>query len=135
MACRALASGGKALAVAPDLHPGLSRCLVPAMVIDVHNHIGADWAFGERPPVELVIEALIKASTTRQPTLVTDSSGQGIGCTGRALCHHCKEKDAGSSRETVGDGYDNAMAESFTARPVCELTARRRWKTKTECDR
>ena len=33
---------------------------------------------------------------------------------------------------TVGDAYDNAMAESFFASLECELIARRSWKTKTE---
>lgn len=33
---------------------------------------------------------------------------------------------------TVGDAYDNAMAESFFASLECELIARRTWKTKTE---
>jgi putative transposase len=33
---------------------------------------------------------------------------------------------------TVGDAYDNAMAESFFASLECELIDRRVWKTKTE---
>jgi putative transposase len=33
---------------------------------------------------------------------------------------------------TVGDAYDNAMAESFFATLECELIDRRSWQTKTE---
>ena len=33
---------------------------------------------------------------------------------------------------TVGDAYDNAMAESFFATLECELIDRRLWKTHTE---
>ena len=33
---------------------------------------------------------------------------------------------------TVGDAYDNAMAESFFATLECELIDRRSWKTHTE---
>ena len=33
---------------------------------------------------------------------------------------------------TVGDAYDNAMAESFFATLECELIDRRVWKTKAE---
>jgi hypothetical protein len=33
---------------------------------------------------------------------------------------------------TVGDAYDNAMAESFFATLECELIARRKWETKTQ---
>ena len=36
------------------------------------------------------------------------------------------------SMGTVGDAYDNAMAESFFASLECELLDRRRFKTKTE---
>jgi transposase InsO family protein len=36
------------------------------------------------------------------------------------------------SMGTVGDAYDNAMAESFFATLECELINRRSWKTKTE---
>ena len=34
--------------------------------------------------------------------------------------------------DTVGDAYDNAMAESFFATLECELIDRRSWQTKTE---
>ena len=36
------------------------------------------------------------------------------------------------SMGTVGEAYDNAMAESFFASPECELIERRSWQTKTE---
>ena len=36
------------------------------------------------------------------------------------------------SMGTVGDAYDNAMAESFFATLECELMDRRNWKTHTE---
>ncbi len=36
------------------------------------------------------------------------------------------------SRGTVGDAYDNAMAESFFATLECELLNRRHFRTQTE---
>ncbi len=36
------------------------------------------------------------------------------------------------SMGTVGDAYDNAMAESFFATLECELIARRTWKSKAD---
>jgi transposase InsO family protein len=36
------------------------------------------------------------------------------------------------SMGTVGDAYDNAMAESFFATLECELINRRSWQTKAE---
>jgi transposase InsO family protein len=44
----------------------------------------------------------------------------------------CKEMDVRPSMGSVGDAYDNAMAESFFASLECELIDRRSWKNKTE---
>ena len=44
----------------------------------------------------------------------------------------CKEMGVHPSMGTVGDAYDNAMAESFFATLECELIDRRSWKTLTE---
>ena len=49
-----------------------------------------------------------------------------------AFGNRCKEMGVRPSMGTVGDAYDNAMAESFFASLECELIARRTWKTKTE---
>ena len=44
----------------------------------------------------------------------------------------CREMGVRPSMGTVGDAYDNAMAESFFATLECEVIARRSWKPKTE---
>ncbi|GKS70546.1 hypothetical protein W03_25500 [Nitrosomonas sp. PY1] len=44
----------------------------------------------------------------------------------------CKEMGVRPSMGSVGDAYDNAMAESFFASLECELIDRRSWKNKTE---
>lgn len=49
-----------------------------------------------------------------------------------AFGKRCKEMNVRPSMGTVGDAYDNAMAESFFATLECELIARRTWKTKTQ---
>jgi hypothetical protein len=41
----------------------------------------------------------------------------------------CKEMGVRPSMGSVGDAYDNAMAESFFASLECELIDRRSWKT------
>ena len=48
-----------------------------------------------------------------------------------AFGNRCKEMNVRPSMGTVGDAYDNAMAESFFATLECELIARRKWETKT----
>ena len=44
----------------------------------------------------------------------------------------CEEMKVRPSMGSVGDAYDNAMAESFFASLECELIDRRVWKTHTE---
>ena len=49
-----------------------------------------------------------------------------------AFGKRCKEMGVRPSMGTVGDAYDNAMAESFFATLECELIDRRVWITHTE---
>ena len=58
-------------------------------------------------------------------------SDQGSQYTSIAFGNRCKEMNVRPSMGTVGDAYDNAMAESFFATLECELIARRKWETKT----
>ena len=59
-------------------------------------------------------------------------SDQGSQYTSIAFGERCKKMGVRSSMGTVGDAYDNAMAESFFATLECELIDRRSWQTKTE---
>ena len=52
--------------------------------------------------------------------------------TSLAFGKRCKEMGVQPSMGTVGDAYDNAMAESFFATLECELINRRSWQTKAE---
>ena len=69
---------------------------------------------------------------TRRPESVIHHSDQGSQHTSVALGKRCEEMGVKPSMGTVGDAYDNAMAESFFATLECELINRRSWKTKTE---
>ena len=62
--------------------------------------------------------------------VVTDVYSRKV--VGWAFGNRCREMGVRPSMGTVGDAYDNAMAESFFASLECELIARRSWKTKTE---
>jgi putative transposase len=57
---------------------------------------------------------------------------QGSQYTSVAFGKRCAEMGVRPSMGTVGDAYDNAMAESFFATLECELIDRRVWKTHTE---
>ena len=103
-----------------------------AVVTDVFSRKVVGWQFGERMTSDLVLDALSMAVTQRKPTNVIHHSDQGSQYTSIAFGNRCKEMGVRPSMGTVGDAYDNAMAESFFASLECELIARRSWKTKLE---
>ena len=112
--------------------PTWAGFLYLSVVIDVYSRKVAGWAFGERMTSDLVIQALNMALMTRKPESVIHHSDQGSQYTSIAFGNRCEEMGVRPSMGTVGDAYDNAMAESFFASLECELIARRSWKTKTE---
>lgn len=102
-----------------------------AVVTDVFSRKVVGWAFGVQMTSDLVIAALDMALFTRKPQGVIHHSDQGSQYTSIAFGNRCKEMNVRPSMGTVGDAYDNAMAESFFATLECELIARRKWETKT----
>lgn len=112
--------------------PTWAGFLYLSVVIDVYSRKVVGWAFGERMTSDLVILALNMALMTRKPQSVIHHSDQGSQYTSIAFGNRCKEMGVRPSMGTVGDAYDNAMAESFFASLECELIARCSWKTKTE---
>jgi len=103
-----------------------------AMVLDACSRKVVGWAMGEEMTGDLVVAALNMALATRKPGSVIHHSDQGSQYTSLAFGGRCKEMGVRPSMGTVGDAYDNAMAESFFATLECELIARRSWKTKAE---
>ena len=103
-----------------------------AVVLDVYSRKVVGWAFGQFMTAQLVIEALDMALYTRKPNGVIHHSDQGSQYTSTAFGQRCQQMGVRPSMGSVGDAYDNAMAESFFARLECELIARRSWKTKEE---
>jgi putative transposase len=81
---------------------------------------------------ELVLAALNMAVTQRRPEAVIHHSDQGSQYTALAFGKRCGEMGVRPSMGSVGDAYDNAMAESFFANLECELLNRRSFKTKIE---
>ncbi len=103
-----------------------------AAVTDVFSRKVVGWQFGERMTSDLVLDALNMAVAQRKPEGVIHHSDQGSQYTSIAFGNRCKEMGVRPSMGTVGDAYDNAMAESFFASLECELIARRTWKSKLE---
>jgi putative transposase len=103
-----------------------------AVVVDVWSRRIVGWSFGETMTSELVLAALNMALELRKPDGVIHHSDQGSQYTSIAFGKRCKEMGVRPSMGTVGDAYDNAMAESVFASLECELIERRSFKTKTQ---
>ena len=103
-----------------------------AVVVDVWSRKVVGWSIGEQMTSELVLNALNMALEQRRPASVIHHSDQGSQYTSVAFGNRCKEMGVRPSMGTVGDAYDNAMAESFFASLECELIDRRTFKTRTE---
>ena len=72
----------------------------------------------------LVVEALEMAVAQRRPEAVIHHSDQGCQYTSLAFGTRCRERGIAQSMGSVGDCFDNAMAESFFATLECELLDR-----------
>jgi putative transposase len=103
-----------------------------AVVLDVWSRRIVGWAIGEQMTAELVLAALNMALQQRKPKGVIHHSDQGSQYTSIAFGQRCEKMGVRPSMGTVGDAYDNAMAESFFATLECELIDRRSWPTKTD---
>jgi putative transposase len=95
--------------------PTWSGFLYLAVVIDVYSRKVVGWMFGEHMKADLVISALNMALLTRKPESVIHHSDQGSQYTSIAFGNRCREMNVRPSMGSVGDAYDNAMAESFFA--------------------
>jgi putative transposase len=103
-----------------------------AVVLDVWSRRVVGWSIGEEQCAELVLAALNMALQQRKPHAVIHHSDQGSQYTSIAFGNRCREMGVQPSMGSVGDAYDNAMAESFFASLECELIDRRSFKSKTE---
>lgn len=112
--------------------PTWTGFLYLAIVLDAFSRKVVGWSMGENMTADLVISALNMALHTRKPEAVIHHSDQGSQYTSLAFGQRCREMGVRPSMGTVGDAYDNAMAESFFGTLECELIDRRSWKSKSE---
>ena len=98
----------------------------------VTTTLGDRWAMATHLRTELVLDALEMALEQRQPDEVIHHSDHGCQYTSLAFGKRCGEMGVRPSMGSVGNAYDNAMAESFFATLECELLNRRRFRTQVE---
>ena len=112
--------------------PTWAGFLYLAVVLDVWSRRIVGWAIESHLRTELVLAALNAALTQRRPRRVVHHSDHGCQYTSYAFGKRCQEMNVMPSMGSVGDAYDNAMAESFFATLEKELLDRRRFRTQAE---
>ncbi len=100
-----------------------------AVVLDVFSRRIVGWSMSSTLHVSVVLDALNMALTTRRPRGVIHHSDQGSQYTSIEFGNRCRKAGVRPSMGSVGDAYDNAMAESFFATLECELLDRSSFKT------
>jgi putative transposase len=128
-----IASGPNRLWVADITYvPTWAGFIYLAIVLDVWSRRIVGWAIGEQMTTALVLAALNMATVQRRPNEVIHHSDQGSQYTSIEFGLRCKKLGVRPSMGSVGDAFDNAMAESFFASLECELIDRRSFHTKAE---
>lgn len=112
--------------------PTWSGFLYLAIVLDVFSRRVVGWAMETHLRTELILAALDMAVTQRRPEAVIHHSDRGCQYTSYAFGKRCQEAGVMPSMGSVGDAYDNAMAESLFATLERELLHRRRFKSQAE---
>ena len=112
--------------------PTWAGFLYLAVVLDAFSRRIVGWSMTTTLHRQVVLDALDMALWQRQPSGVIHHSDQGSQYTSIEFGKRCREAGVRPSMGSVGDAYDNAMAESFFATLECELLDRRRFKTQAE---
>jgi len=112
--------------------PTWAGFLYLSIVLDAFSRRIVGWAMATHLKTELVLDALEMALEQRRPGEVIHHSDHGCQYTSLAFGKRCGEMGVRPSMGSVGDAYDNAMAESFFATLECELINRRRFRTQVE---
>jgi putative transposase len=114
--------------------PTWAGFLYLAVVIDAFSRRVVGWAMHNHLRSDLVLQALEMAYGQRRPGDVVHHSDQGTQYTSIAFGMRCHEMGVRPSMGSVGDCFDNAMAESFFATLECELLDRRGFKSQAEAE-
>ena len=103
-----------------------------SVVVDAFSRRVVGWAMDGRLQTTLVLAALEMAHAQRVPSGVIHHSDHGCQYTSIALGKRCRELGVRPSMGSVGDCFDNAMAESFFSSLECEVLDRCRFGTREE---
>jgi putative transposase len=104
-----------------------------AVIVDACSRRVVGWSMADHLRTELVLDALAMALWDRRPGPgLIHHSDHGCQYTSLAFGRRLRQAEIAPSMGSVGDCYDNALAESFFATLECELIGRTRWRTHTD---
>jgi putative transposase len=104
-----------------------------ASIVDAWSRRVVGWSMASHMRIELVTAALDAAIVHRRPgTELVHHSDHGSQYTSLAFGRRLRESGIAASMGSVGDCYDNALAESFFATLETELTDRSDWASTAE---
>jgi len=110
----------------------LEGFLYLAIVLDVFSRLIVGWAMADRLGSQLVLAALAMAYSQREPRAVIHHSDHGTEYTAVAFGTRCTKLGVRPSMGSVGDCFDNAMAESFFASLECEVLDRNTFQIRSD---
>ena len=108
-----------------------------SFVIDVFSRRVVGWQFASHMRTDLVLDALRMALTRRQAGANVElihHSDAGSQYTSFAFNQTLDDHGVLASIGSVGDAYDNALAESFVDTFKTELITDRMWRTRTQLE-
>ena len=108
-----------------------------SFVIDAYSRRIVGWQFAGHMRTDLVLDALRMALTRRKAgadVALVHHSDAGSQYTSHDFAQALDDHGVLASIGSVGDAYDNAMAESFVDSFKTELIADRVWRTRTQLE-
>jgi putative transposase len=108
-----------------------------AFVIDAHSRRVVGWQLAAHMRTTLVLDALRMALGTRAPgadVALVHHSDRGSQYTSIDYTQTLTDHGVLASVGSVGDAYDNALAESFVDSFKTELIADRVWRTRSQLE-
>jgi putative transposase len=108
-----------------------------SFVIDCYSRMIVGWQLAAHMRTELVGDALEMAVGQRRPdpeALLIHHSDRGSQYTSVQFNDALDDHGVAGSLGSVGDAYDNALAESFVDSFKTELIADRPWRTRTQLE-
>jgi putative transposase len=108
-----------------------------SFILDVHSRYLVGWQFSSNMRADLVEDALQMAVAARNPDPLLElvhHSDRGSQYTSDQFATALAEHDILASMGSVGDAYDNSMAESLVDTFKTELIADRVWRTRAQLE-